>query len=63
MRGKALGAAFLIPMLGSPLIEQFTNDGSPANVALNEMTSNLGTAATVFSTVPGPVGAIALAQY
>ena len=59
MRGKALGAAFLIPMLGSPLIEQFTNDGSPANVALNEMTSNLGTAATVFSTVPGPVGAIA----
>ena len=58
MRGKALGAAFLVPMLGSPLIEQFTDDGSPANVALNEMTANLGTAATVFSTVPGPVGAI-----
>lgn len=59
VRGKALGAAFLLPMLGSPLIEQFTDNGSPANVALNEMTSNLGTAATVFSTVPGPVGAIA----
>tara|TARA_Y100001963_G_scaffold16775_1_gene20693 strand:+ start:6030 stop:12737 length:6708 start_codon:yes stop_codon:yes gene_type:complete len=59
MRSKALGGAFLIPMLGSPLIEQFTDSGSPANVALNEMTANLGTAATVFSTVPGPVGAIA----
>ncbi len=58
MRGKALGGAFLIPMLGSPLIEQFTDSGSPANVALNEMTANLGTAATVFSTVPGPIGAI-----
>ena len=60
-RGKALGAAFLVPMIGGPLIEQLTDAGSPANVALNELTTNIGTAATVFSTVPGPIGAIGAA--
>jgi TP901 family phage tail tape measure protein len=56
IRGKALGASFMIPMLSGPLIEMFTDDASPANKAANDFATGLGTASMALMAVPGPAG-------
>ena len=56
LRGKALGASFMIPMMSGPVIEMLTDDGSPANKAANDLATGLGTASMALMAVPGPAG-------